>query len=82
MSRKRLIDIMAKVPDTAKPEFDPPPQKAERKKKEKTPHKCPICEGKGVVPCGFYGTSSSSRLTTEELIDECRTCKGKGIVWG
>lgn len=43
------------------------------------PYKCPICEGKGIVPGGFYhsvGPYSTSNLTTEQ----CRSCNGKGVI--
>jgi hypothetical protein len=46
------------------------------------PYRCPVCDGKGLVPNGFYravgmnewGSSSASPET-------CRTCKGIGIIW-
>lgn len=45
------------------------------------PYKCPICNGTGIVPGGFYlsvnGHSSSNRTT-----EMCRQCQGSGIVWG
>lgn len=41
-----------------------------------TPHKCPICEGRGQVPSSFYdGMSTNAANTT------CRSCYGTGIVW-
>lgn len=49
----------------------------------RTPHKCPVCEGRGMVPSTFYqstaadGTGATSSLGTET----CRTCGGTGIVW-
>jgi len=45
------------------------------------PHKCPVCEGSGIVPSGFYlktGDSWTSNTTSEK----CRACDGKGIIWG
>lgn len=39
------------------------------------PHRCPVCEGRGFVPAGFYG----SQVGTNPI--ECRACGGKGIVW-
>ena len=46
----------------------------------KTPHKCPVCSGRGQVPSGFYdqiGLASSIDTSTET----CRSCGGSGIVW-
>lgn len=39
------------------------------------PHKCPVCNGTGFVPKGFY-----YGLSGETGFDECRTCT-KGIIW-
>jgi hypothetical protein len=41
-----------------------------RHAKLNTPHKCPVCDGKG----GFYISGT--------MDEECNACKGKGIVWG
>ena len=45
------------------------------------PYRCPICNGTGIVPGGFYfsvnGHSSSTNTT-----EVCRQCQGSGIVWG
>ena len=40
-----------------------------------TPHKCPICNGTGSVPKGFYKGS-----TNDTGIEECKACI-KGIIW-
>lgn len=48
---------------------------------KKKPHVCPVCDGKGFVPSGFYepvemwASSSASN-------QQCRTCNGTGLVWG
>lgn len=42
------------------------------------PVKCPICEGKGKVPAGFYPDESP---TVAGWVT-CRTCKGSGVLWG
>lgn len=39
--------------------------------------KCPVCEGRGTVPCGFY--SSGSNNTGPE---RCRSCGETGFLWG
>jgi len=41
--------------------------------------KCPVCEGRGNVPVGFYnpyGLGTVSSTTPEE----CKTCHGSGII--
>lgn len=39
--------------------------------------KCPVCEGRGIVPSGFYqGISTLSFLVPEP----CRICNGKGVI--
>ncbi len=44
----------------------------------KIPFKCPVCEGRGMVPTGFYGTSTALSGVT---LEQCMSC-AKGIVWG
>lgn len=49
----------------------------------KKPYKCPICEGCGIVPGGFYSVAYGQiegyvSSTTQE---KCRTCEGRGIVY-
>lgn len=45
------------------------------------PYRCPICNGTGIVPGGFYfsvnGYSASTNTT-----EMCRQCQGSGLVWG
>lgn len=43
-----------------------------------TPHKCPVCGGRGWVPPGFYAPSGSITNTSSET---CRSCDGKGVIW-
>lgn len=38
--------------------------------------KCPVCEGKGKVPPGFYPDGNQSKW------QECHACGGRGIVYG
>jgi hypothetical protein len=40
------------------------------------PHRCPVCEGRGAVPAGFYtGASPSTNPET------CKSCLGAGVLW-
>lgn len=41
------------------------------------PHRCPVCEGRGSVPAGFY----SAGLATGTNGEQCRACKGEGVLW-
>lgn len=47
------------------------------------PHRCPVCEGHGIVENGFYHRIvtqqewSSSSVTPEQ----CRACAGGGIIF-
>ena len=38
------------------------------------PNKCPTCDGKGMVPPGFYPDGSETNWET------CRSCEGGGII--
>lgn len=46
-----------------------------------TPYKCPICKGHGIVPGGFY-LSTTQYSYTNCSSETCRACNGTGIVWG
>jgi len=47
-----------------------------------TPHRCPVCEGTGLVPVGFYRAIGTPDYTTSNAAPEqCRSCGGQGIVW-
>jgi hypothetical protein len=41
-----------------------------------TPHKCPICEGRGTVPVDFY---AEQEVYASRQI--CKACGGSGLVW-
>lgn len=41
-------------------------------------YKCPVCEGRGVVPADFY-TPGGNTINTSPCV--CRSCNGKGVVW-
>lgn len=44
-----------------------------------TPHRCPVCLGRGFVPAGFYRPGENPIASF--LDDEpCRTCD-KGVIW-
>ena len=43
------------------------------------PHKCPVCEGRGVVPANFYTMDESASGTAPV---PCRACNGGGIIYG
>jgi hypothetical protein len=43
-----------------------------------TPHRCPVCAGRGTVPAGFYSPYGSGTNATPET---CRSCNGGGVVW-
>ena len=45
----------------------------------KVPFKCPVCEGRGQVPSGFY-TGMGGVVST--VSERCQTCHGTGIIWG
>ncbi len=47
------------------------------------PHRCPVCDGRGTVPLGFYdGTvDHSGTTTTVPHTENCRSCLGVGVLW-
>lgn len=45
------------------------------------PYKCPVCEGRGIVPGGFYA-SIGPYSTSTSVTEPCRACEGTGIIWG
>ena len=46
---------------------------------ERKPYCCPVCNGRGVLPQGFYNTSE--RFASSSLADiQCRSCNGRGII--
>lgn len=44
------------------------------------PHKCPVCNGNGIVDAGFYN-QTSGMWASAGGIEPCRACNGQGIVW-
>jgi len=47
----------------------------------KIPHKCPVCEGRGILPLGFYNNYPHQSLTYN-IPETCKSCGGAGIIWG
>ena len=45
------------------------------------PHKCPVCNGRGLVPKGFYQTQAGYIVSDDITNEQCRSCNGTGIVW-
>lgn len=43
------------------------------------PYRCPVCEGRTVVPPGFYQASPSLHVDVGD--QPCRACGGQGVVW-
>lgn len=43
----------------------------------KRPHRCPICNGKGTVPAGFYDHGPAGNTSNPVT---CKACGGNGIV--
>jgi len=44
------------------------------------PHCCPVCEGKGIVPNGFYLYPQQEYATTSTAPEMCKACCGKGYI--
>ena len=45
-----------------------------------TPHRCPVCDGRGSVPRGFYMTYLTGS-STSAMPEVCRSCAGLGVLW-
>jgi DNA-directed RNA polymerase subunit RPC12/RpoP len=44
--------------------------------------RCPVCEGRRLVPNGFYGAVGVQFWSSNSTMPEqCRACSGSGIVW-
>ncbi len=50
----------------------------------RTPHRCPVCAGNGLVANGFYtqGNMGGSWSAAGSGPETCRSCNGTGVVWG
>jgi rubrerythrin len=53
-----------------------------KNKQNKIPYRCPVCWGNGIVPNGFYLSTSGQNLVSDAAPEKCRSCNGTGIVWG
>lgn len=45
----------------------------------RTPFKCPVCGGRGIVDSDFYDFNEMKHISPAT---NCRSCCGSGIVWG
>ena len=44
--------------------------------------RCPVCDGRGAVPAGFYSAVGVPYWSTSSAVpDTCKACGGSGIVW-
>jgi hypothetical protein len=46
----------------------------------KVPYRCPVCEGRGRVPVGFYNPLLQDG--NQPTFQDCRSCRGSGVIWG
>jgi len=47
-----------------------------------TPHRCPVCDGHGIVPGGYYNvTKEVLHWTTTNASESCRACAGSGVIY-
>ena len=46
------------------------------------PYRCPICNGTGLVPGGFYQSAIGGTAISSVSAEKCRQCNGGGIIWG
>jgi hypothetical protein len=48
-----------------------------------SPYCCPVCQGKGLVPMGFYTAIGQEHFSASDTAPErCRSCGGGGVLWG
>lgn len=69
----RIYDRIKKIEETIKSMTELP--NVYWTKYNKSPHKCPLCDGIG---CGIIGEIKELPIKT----DCCHGCEGKGIIWG
>jgi DnaJ-class molecular chaperone len=44
------------------------------------PYRCPICDGRGIVPGGFYNSTNVCSVSYRST-EPCRACNGTGVLW-
>ncbi len=44
-------------------------------------YKCPVCDGKGIVPAGFYLSATDIITVGSTAPETCKSCNGAGILW-
>ena len=47
---------------------------------EPSVHLCPVCDGNGLVPAGFYNQTSGGWSGGTLVPEQCRSCDGKGYI--
>ena len=45
-----------------------------------TPHRCPVCDGHGIVAAGFYASVTGVSDGTSTAPEQCRACGGTGVI--
>ncbi len=43
--------------------------------------KCPVCNGNGLVPNGFYNRTSETWSTSSAAPETCHSCTGRGYIF-
>lgn len=51
-------------------------------RKMSIPHKCPVCDGQGIVSRPPYLAGDVETWEDSQTSYPCRACNGTGIVWG
>lgn len=42
--------------------------------------RCPVCNGNGLVPNGFYSQTSGQWSSTSTSPETCKSCSGRGYI--
>lgn len=45
------------------------------------PYCCPVCNGRGTVPRGFYSSTTATIPATSTQPEQCKSYFGRGIVF-
>jgi DnaJ-class molecular chaperone len=70
---------MNKQPKTIKADGGLPVSSSDLLGVPKSPHRCPVCFGKGKVPAGFYD-EYDGYTTAVKQPETCRGCGGTGVI--